>query len=167
MIRNIPHLALIPLVILWFGVEESGKIFLVVLGTFFPIYLNTYHGIRNIDSSLIEMAKSYGLSKYKLFRHVILPGSLPGILVGFRFSLGIMWLTLIVAETISSSSGIGYLSMHAREFLQVDMVIFTILIYALLGIAADYVARKTEYYFLQWNPAYRTIKKQKKDEYRK
>jgi sulfonate transport system permease protein len=143
---------------LWFGIDEGGKIFLVVLGTFFPIYLNTYHGIRNIDPALIEMAESYGLSGRKLFTEVFLPGSMPGILVGFRFSLGIMWLTLIVAETISASSGIGYLAMQAREFLQVDMVIFTIIVYALLGVVADYTARKLEYYFLRWNPAYQDKK---------
>nr|VVH84036.1 Alkanesulfonate monooxygenase [Pseudomonas aeruginosa] len=82
MIRNVPHLALIPLVILWFGIDESAKIFLVALGTLFPIYLNTYHGIRGIDPGLLEMARSYGLSGFALFRQVILPGALPSILVG-------------------------------------------------------------------------------------
>ncbi len=123
MIRNVPHLALIPLVILWFGIDESAKIFLVALGTLFPIYLNTYHGIRGIDPGLLEMARSYGLSGFALFRQVILPGALPSILVGVRFALGLMWLTLIVAETISANSGIGYLAMNAREFLQTDVVV--------------------------------------------
>ena len=130
MIRNVPHLALIPLVILWFGIDESAKIFLVSLGTLFPIYLNTYHGIRGIDPGLLEMARSYGLSGFALFRQVILPGALPSILVGVRFALGFMWLTLIVAETISASSGIGYLAMNAREFLQTDVVVLAILLYA-------------------------------------
>ena len=128
MIRNVPHLALIPLVILWFGIDESAKIFLVALGTLFPIYLNTYHGIRNVDPALVEMARSYGLSGFSLFRQVILPGALPSILVGVRFALGFMWLTLIVAETISASSGIGYLAMNAREFLQTDVVVLAILL---------------------------------------
>lgn len=101
MLRNVPHLALIPLVILWFGIDESAKIFLVALGTLFPIYINTWHGIRNIDRGLVEMARSYGLSGIPLFIHVILPGALPSIMVGVRFALGLMWLTLIVAETIS------------------------------------------------------------------
>ncbi len=126
MIRNVPHLALIPLVILWFGIDETAKIFLVALGTLFPIYLNTYHGIRNVDPALVEMARSYGLSGFSLFRQVILPGALPSILVGVRFALGFMWLTLIVAETISASSGIGYLAMNAREFLQTDVVVLAI-----------------------------------------
>ena len=154
MLRNIPHLALIPLVILWFGIDESAKVFLVALGTFFPIYLNTFHGIRNVDASLIEMAQSYGLSGWRLFKEVILPGALPSVLVGLRFSLGIMWLTLIVAETISASSGIGYLAMHAREFFQADVIIFTILVYAALGFVADWIARVLEQRLLRWHPAY-------------
>src|SRR2546426_206338 len=131
MVRNVPHLALIPLVILWFGIDESAKIFLVALGTLFPIYINTWHGIRNIDRGLVEMARSYGLSGIPLFIHVILPGALPSIMVGVRFALGLMWLTLIVAETISANSGIGYLAMNAREFLQTDVVVVAIILYAL------------------------------------
>jgi len=154
MIRNVPHLALIPLVILWFGIDEAAKIFLVALGTLFPIYLNTYHGIRNVDAGLIEMARSYGLKGFALFWHVLLPGALPSILVGVRFALGFMWLTLIVAETIAATSGIGYLAMDAREFLQTDIVLLTILLYALLGKAADLAARTLERLWLQWHPAY-------------
>ncbi len=149
-----PHLALIPLVILWFGIDESAKIFLVALGTLFPIYLNTYHGIRGIDPGLLEMARSYGLSGFALFRQVILPGALPSILVGVRFALGFMWLTLIVAETISASSGIGYLAMNAREFLQTDVVVLAILLYAVLGKLADLAARGLERVWLRWHPAY-------------
>ena len=154
MIRNVPHLALIPLVILWFGIDETAKIFLVALGTLFPIYLNTYHGIRNIDPALVEMSRSYGLSGFSLFRHVILPGAMPSILVGVRFALGFMWLTLIVAETISASSGIGYLAMNAREFLQTDIVVLAIVLYAVLGKLADLAARALERACLRWHPAY-------------
>ncbi|WP_313551484.1 aliphatic sulfonate ABC transporter permease SsuC [Pseudomonas sp.] len=154
MVRNVPHLALIPLVILWFGIDESAKIFLVALGTFFPIYLNTYHGIRNVDPALVEMARSYGLSGYRLFTQVVLPGALPSILVGVRFALGLMWLTLIVAETISASSGIGYLAMNAREFLQTDIVVLAIVLYAVLGKLADLAARGLERAWLRWHAAY-------------
>ena len=156
MIRNVPHLALIPLVILWFGIDETAKIFLVALGTLFPIYLNTYHGIRNVDPALVEMARSYGLSGFALFRAVILPGALPSILVGVRFALGFMWLTLIVAETISANAGIGYLAMNAREFLQTDIVVLAILLYAVLGKLADLTARALERAWLRWHPAYQT-----------
>ncbi|WP_067702910.1 MULTISPECIES: aliphatic sulfonate ABC transporter permease SsuC [unclassified Erwinia] len=154
MLRNVPHLALIPLVILWFGIDESAKIFLVALGTMFPIYLNTYHGIRNIDRGLVEMARSYGLSGWSLFIQVVLPGALPSIMVGVRFALGLMWLTLIVAETISANSGIGYLAMNAREFLQTDVVVVAIILYALLGKLADVSALLLERWWLRWHPAY-------------
>jgi len=154
MIRNIPHLALIPLVILWFGIDEEAKIFLVALGVFFPIYVNTQHGIRTVDPQLIEMGQAYGMSPTMLFWRVILPGALPSIFVGLRYALGIMWLTLIVAETISASSGIGYMAMQAREFLLVDVVVLSILIYALLGKLADSTARLLERWCLSWHPAF-------------
>ncbi|WP_396269908.1 aliphatic sulfonate ABC transporter permease SsuC [Ideonella sp.] len=154
MLRNIPALALIPLVILWFGIDESAKLFLVSVGVFFPIYLNTFHGIRSVDMGLIEMARSYGLSGWGLYRQVILPGALPSILVGLRFSLGLMWVLLIVAETISAQAGIGYLTMNAREFLQTDVVLVGILLYALLGKLADVVARLLERTLLRWHPGY-------------
>ncbi|WP_295550223.1 aliphatic sulfonate ABC transporter permease SsuC [uncultured Pseudacidovorax sp.] len=154
MVRNIPALALIPLVILWFGIDESAKLFLISVAVFFPIYLNTFHGIRNVDPQLIEMGRTYGLSRWQLYRQVILPGALSSILVGLRFSLGLMWVILIVAETISAQAGIGYLTMNAREFLQTDVVLVGILLYALLGKLADLFARGLEQWWLRWHPGY-------------
>ena len=156
MLRNIPHLAVIPLVILWFGIDEEAKLFLVAAGVLFPIYLNTFHGIRHVDRALIEMARSYGLGPWALFSRVILPGALPSILVGLRYALGIMWLTLIVAETISASAGIGYMTMNAREFLQTDVVLLGIVVYALLGKLADILTRQLERRCLAWHPAHQT-----------
>lgn len=154
MIRNVPHLALIPLVILWFGIDEVAKIFLVALGVFFPIYINTQHGIRTVDTQLVEMGRTYGMSHSELFWRVILPGALPSIFVGLRYALGIMWLTLIVAETIAASSGIGYMAMQAREFLLIDVVVLSIVIYAFLGKLADSLARLLERRCLKWHPAF-------------
>ena len=154
MIRNIPALALIPLVILWFGIDESAKLFLVAIGVFFPIYINTYHGIRSVDPQLIEMGKSYGLTRWQLYKEIILPGALPSILVGLRFALGLVWVLLIVAETISAQAGIGYMTMNAREFLQTDVVLVGILLYALLGKLADVLAVSLEKYLLRWHPGY-------------
>ena len=154
MLRNIPHLAAIPLVILWFGIDEEAKLFLVAAGVLFPIYLNTFHGIRTVDRGLVEMARSYGLSWGQLFLRVILPGALPSILVGLRYALGIMWLTLIVAETISASSGIGYMTMNAREFLQTDVIVLVIVLYALIGLTTDLIARALERKLLAWHPNY-------------
>jgi len=156
MIRNVPHLALIPLVILWFGIGEEAKVFLVALGVFFPIYVNTLLGIQGIDPQLVEMGRIYGMKPATLFRRVILPGALPGIFTGLRYALGIMWLTLIVAETISAQSGLGYMAMQAREFLQIDIVVLSILIYALLGKLADSLARLLERLCLQWHPAFQS-----------
>jgi sulfonate transport system permease protein len=152
--RNIPHLALIPLVILWFGIGETARIFLVAIGVAFPIYINTYHGVRSVDAGLIEMSTTYGLTTWQMFRQVILPGALPSILVGLRYALGIMWLTLIVAETIAANSGIGYVTMNAREFLQTDVLVLGILLYALLGKLADVAARGLERQLLAWHPTY-------------
>ena len=155
MVRNIPHLALIPLVILWFGIGEEAKIFLVALGVFFPIYVNTLHGVRSVDPHLMEMGRAYGMARRTLIRRVVLPGALPSIFVGLRYGLGITWLTLIVAETIAASAGIGYMAMNAREFMLVDVVVFAILIYATLGKLADSALRVLERICLAWNPIYR------------
>ena len=158
MVRNIPHLALIPLVILWFGIDEEAKLFLVALGVFFPIYVNTLHGVRSVDRQLLEMGRAYGLSERQLILRVVLPGALPSVFVGLRYGLGIMWLTLIVAETISATSGIGYMAMNAREFMLVDVVVFAILVYAALGKLADSIARLLERLCLGWNPAYAKVR---------
>lgn len=154
MLRNVPHLAIIPLVILWFGIDEAAKIFLVAIGVVFPIYLNTYHGVKTVDRGLIEMGRVYGLTPASLLWRIILPGALPSILVGLRYALGIMWLTLIVAETISASSGIGYMTMNAREFMQTDIVLLGIIVYALLGKLADVATRWIEKRALAWHPSY-------------
>lgn len=159
MIRNIPPLALIPLVILWFGIDEAAKLFLVSIGVFFPIYINTFHGIRSVDKGLIEMGRSYGLRGWSLYKEIILPGALPSILVGVRFSLGLMWVLLIVAETISAQAGIGYMTMNAREFLQTDIVLVGILLYAFLGKLADVLAKTLERYWLRWHPGYQSSHK--------
>ncbi len=155
MLRTIPHLALIPLVILWFGIGDQARLFLVSLGVFFPMYLNTFHGIRSVDPGLIEMGRVYGLKTPQLLWKIIFPGALSSILVGVRYSLGIMWLSLIVAETIAADSGIGYMAMNAREFMQTDVVVLSIFIYSLLGKLADTAAKTLEEKFLEWNPNYR------------
>lgn len=158
MVRNVPHLALIPLVILWFGIDETAKIFLVSFGVFFPIYINTLHGVRTVDPQIIEMAQIYGLDRKALITRIILPGALPSILVGLRYALGFMWLTLIVAETISAKDGIGYMTMNAREFFLTDVVLLGIIIYALLGKFADSLTRLIERRVLSWHPAYQVAK---------
>ncbi|WP_299807278.1 ABC transporter permease subunit [Tardiphaga sp.] len=154
MVRAIPFLALVPLVIVWFGVGEAQKIFLVSLGVAFPIYINTTLGIRQIDPKLVELGRVQGLDTWQLIRRIILPGALPSILTGVRYSLATAWLALVVAETIGAQSGLGFLAMDAREFLRTDVIVLTIVIYALIGVAADSMARLLERRLLAWHPNY-------------
>jgi sulfonate transport system permease protein len=154
MIRAIPFLALCPLVIVWLGVGETQKIFLVALGVTFPIYINTTLGIRQADPKLIELGRIQGLGPFELIRRIILPGALPSILTGVRYALATAWLALVVAETIGAQSGIGFLAMDAREFLRTDVIVLTVAIYALIGVLADAVARLLERRLLAWHPNY-------------
>ena len=154
MIRAIPFLAALPLVIVWLGVGEAEKIFLVALGVTFPIYINTTLGIRQVDPKLLELGRVQGLSTLELIRRIILPGALPSILTGVRYALATAWLALVVAETIGAQSGIGFLAMDAREFLRTDVIVLTIVIYALIGVAADGIARFLERRLLAWHPNY-------------
>lgn len=155
MLRTIPHLALMPLIIMWLGVGESTKVILIAMGVFFPVYLNTYHGMRVCDPGLVETGRVYGLKGFRLFYQVVLPAALPSIMVGIRFALGAVWTTLIAAEAIATESGIGYLSSIAREYMQTDVVVVCLILYSLLGKAADLIARILEYIFIPWQ---RTVK---------
>lgn len=150
MLRNIPHLSLIPVVIILFGIGETAKISLVTVGVVFPIYINTFHGITSVDPELIEMGQAYGLSKREMLTKIVFPGALPTILVGVRYALGVMWTTLIVAETISSTSGIGYMATNAQEFMNMKTVLLCIVIYALLGKISDLIAKLLEDICLDW-----------------
>jgi sulfonate transport system permease protein len=152
MLRAVPALALVPLVILWFGLGETAKLFIVAVTVVFPVYLNTFHGVRSVDPQLVEMARTYRVSGFTLYREIILPGALPSILVGLRFALGLAWLVLIVAETIGATQGLGYVAMNAREFMQMDMLVLTIVLWALLGKLADVLARTLERRLLPWQP---------------
>jgi len=155
MVRNVPHLALLPLILIWFGIGETAKIVLISLGTFFPIYLNTFHGIRYIDKTLLEMGKTYGLSRWEMFKDIILPGAMASIMIGLRQSLGRMWITLIVAETVAAKSGIGYMATNAREFMLMDVIVLSLLVYAVLGSLSDFIAGLLEKRLLRWHANYR------------
>lgn len=154
MMRTIPHLALVPLMILWFGIGEEPRVLLVALGTLFPVYINTMSGIRNVDPKLVELGRSYGLGRFELIYSVVLPGALQPILVGIRYALGVAWLTLVVGETIASRDGIGYLVQNARELLRIDIIVLAIFLYAMAGWLADLLIRLIERRLLRWHPAY-------------
>jgi len=153
-IRAIPFLAILPLVMVWFGVGESGRYFLVALGTLFPIYLNTVLGIRQVDPKLLEMGRVIGLPRLRLVRTVILPGALPSVLLGVRLALTNAWLALVIAETVGAPAGIGFMATNAREFLQTDVIVLVIVLYALIGLSTDLIARALERRLLAWHPNY-------------
>jgi len=152
MARTLPHLALIPLMILWFGIGETPKLVIIALGATFPIYLNLFSAIRGADRKLLEAASILHLSRAETVWHVILPAALPGFLVGLRQALGIAWISLVVAEQINASSGIGFLVMNARDFLQTDVIFDGLLVYAILGLATDQLVRSLERHLLAWRP---------------
>ena len=153
MLRTLPFLALVPLFILWLGIGETPKVALVALGAAFPIYLNLFAGIRGVDPKLVEMARVFGLGRAGLIRHVILPGALPAAMTGLRFSLGVAWLSLVVAEQINAHSGIGYMINDARDFLRTDVILVGLVLYALLGLMVDMLVRGIERRLLAWRPS--------------
>ncbi|GAB7532894.1 ABC transporter permease [Pseudomonas sp. 3A(2025)] len=154
MLRTIPSLALVPLFILWFGIGEFTKVALIVTGTTFPVYLNLFSGIRNIDPKLIEAANTLGLSRRELIWHVILPGALPSFFVGLRYALGISWLALVFVEQINTTAGIGYLASDARDFMRTDVIVICLLIYSVLGLLIDGIIRTLERHALAWRPTF-------------
>jgi sulfonate transport system permease protein len=154
MLRTLPHLALIPVMIMWFGIGETPKITLIALGSMFPIYLNLFSGIRGADRKLREAASTLGLSPTETILNVVLPAALPSFLVGLRQAFGIAWITLVVAEQINASAGIGYLVMNARDFLRTDIIFVGLTIYALLGLVTDQSVRLLERYLLAWRPSF-------------
>lgn len=154
MIRTVPVLALTPLFILWFGIGESTKVLMIALGTTFPVYLNTFAGIRGIDARLIDAARTLGLGRTAIIRQVILPGALPGFLTGLRYSAGIAWLVLVVSEQINTTAGIGYLVTEARGAFRTDVIVLCLVIYGLLGLLTDLAVRSIERRALAWRPTF-------------
>jgi sulfonate transport system permease protein len=151
--RTIPTLALTPLFIVWFGIGETPKVALIAFASIFPVYLNLYSGIRGVDLRLLEGARSFGLSRAEQIVHVILPGALPSLLVGLRYSLSVAILVLVVAEQINASAGLGYLINNARDFMRTDIIVVCLMIYAVLGLAADALVRAIEARALVWRPS--------------
>lgn len=150
MLRTLPHFGLIPLFIVWMGIGEMPKIALIAMGVTFPLYLNTFAGIRSVDRKLLEAAHTLRLTRRQRLRHVVLPGALPQALVGLRQSLGVAWLSLIVAETVSADAGLGYLINDAREFLKTDVIVVGLAVYSLLGLLTDTLVRILERRALAW-----------------
>lgn len=150
MLRTVPHLAVAPLFVLWFGFGETSKVLLIADGAFFPLYVNAFLGIRGVDSKLFDVARVLEFSKRKLITKLILPAALPNLLLGARLSLGVAWVSLVVAELMGSTEGIGYMIMDARQFSNTDIVFVGIIIFAFVGKFSDSLVRLLEAKFLRW-----------------
>jgi sulfonate transport system permease protein len=153
-LNAIPNFALVPLLIVWFGISEVPKILLITLAVAVSIYINTFSAIRSVDAGLVEAARSFGAGRTELIYRVILPGSLPGFLVGLRLGLTASWLALIFAETINAKKGLGRMMTDAREYFQVDVVFVLIAVYAALGLLSILTIRFLEARLLTWRRAY-------------
>lgn len=142
--RAIPTLALIPLMILWFGIGEGMKVIVIALSVFIPIYVHTHNALRAIDIKHVELAETLGLSPLAFVRHVVLPGALPGFMLGLRFGVMGAWLALVVVEQLNATSGIGYMINLARTYAQSDVILLGLVVYAILGVSSDAAVRVLE-----------------------
>lgn len=148
--RAVPALALLPLLILWFGIGEEMKVLTITLGVLVPIYIHTHNGLRTIDHRYVELAESVGLGRAAFVRRVVLPGALPGFLLGLRFAVVAAWLSLVVVEQINSTSGIGYMMDLARTYGQTDVIVVGLVLYGLLGLLSDGAVRLAQRRLLSW-----------------
>jgi sulfonate transport system permease protein len=148
--RAIPSLALIPLLILWFGIGESMKVITIALGVFVPVYIHTHNGLRAIDNRYVELAETVRLGRTAFVRQVVLPGALPGFLLGMRFAVTAAWLALAVVEQVNATSGIGYMMELARTYGQTDVILVGLVVYGLLGLVSDGLVRLVERRSLSW-----------------
>ncbi len=149
--RPIPVLALLPLAILWFGIGESSKIFLIAYGSFFPIFINTLAGVRFVDPIYIQAGESLGATKLQIFYRVILMAALPNIFTGLRLGIGFAFLTIVAAEMIASESGLGYLIVDTQLTFQTDRTLVATLMFGILGYLLSTLLLQLERRMLRWN----------------
>lgn len=150
MLRPMPATAIMPLVVLLMGVDEAPKIFLVSYAVFFPVYLNTFQGIRGVDVKLVEAAAVFGLNRRQLTTQVVFPSALPSFFVGFRFAVSLSWVVLVVAEQLNAQSGVGYMMIDAQRYFRPDIIIVGLIVYALFGVISDAIVRLVERRVLSW-----------------
>ena len=148
--RAIPTLALIPLLISWFGIGEGMKVTTVALAVAVPVYLHTHAGLRSIDARYVELAASVGLGRSEFVRKVALPGALPGFLMGLRLAVTAAWLSLVVVEQVNATSGVGYMMHLARSYGQTEIIIVGLAVYGVLGFTSDGALRAIERRALSW-----------------
>lgn len=138
-LRHVPPLACVPLIILWAGIGEASKLTIIVMASFFPLFLNTYSGIANCDPKLLEVGKNLNFTNQEIIKHIRIPAALEAITVGMQLSLGYSWRALIGAELIAASAGIGYLILDAEEMSRPDIVLVGMLAIGIIGSVIDYV----------------------------
>ena len=148
--RGIPILALIPFMILWFGIGETMKVTVIATAVFFPIYIQTHTALSAIDVRYVELAETLRLSRWKFLSRIVLPGALPGFLTGLRFGATAAWLALVVVEQLNATSGIGYMVTLARNYAQTDVMLVGLVVYAILGFGSDALVRLIERRALRW-----------------
>lgn len=136
-LRHVPPMSLIPLLILWFGIGETPKLIIIVLTSFFPIYMNTLTGLTQCDRRLSEVGQSLGFSRAKIFFRILLPGALPSVLAGMRIALGYSWRSIIGAEMVAAFSGLGYMILDAQAMSRSDKVIVGIIVIGVIGFVTD------------------------------
>jgi sulfonate transport system permease protein len=154
MLRTVPFLAMAPLLIIWLGLDEAPKITLVGLAAFFPLYINTFAGIRNVDRKLIEVGQVYQLSRVEMLSRVIIPAALPAVFTGVRYGLGVAWLALVVAELMGATRGLGFMLVEGREFVRIDIIVGGIILFSVVGKLVDTFVRVLEGRFLRWRDTY-------------
>jgi len=150
--RPIPPLAFLPLFILYLGIEEVTRVMFIAYSVYFYTYMNAMQGVKHIDPVLIRAAKSLGASKMRIFWSIILPGSMPHVMTGLRVSAGMALFVLVAAELIAADAGIGYRIMWARQYFQVDTMLFDAFLIGLLGLVIDSFMRLVERWVLRWKP---------------
>lgn len=155
MLRTIPLLVLTPLFIMWFGFGELSKVLLIALGTFFPVYLQTYLGLRNVDQKLYEVAQILEFNRPEKITKLMIPAALPNILQGLRLGLSAAWMCLVVAELLGADKGVGFMIQDARSFMQTDIVFVGIIIFALAGKISDSIVRFLENKLLKWQDSFK------------
>jgi len=154
MLRMIPHLALAPLIILWFGFGETSKIFIIANGAFFPMYINTFMGLRSVDNRLFDVAKVLEFNRFKLITGLIVPAASPQIMLGLRTSLAVSWLGLVVAELIGSQAGIGFIINLGKQTSVTELIFIGVIIFAIVGKLFDSFVRLLEKKWLNWRDSY-------------
>lgn len=152
--KPIPPLAWIPLAILWFGIGEESKVYIIFLGAFFPIVINTTAGIRQTDHKFIELARILEVPRGRFVRQVVIPGALPAIMTGLRVGLMVAWICVVAAELIAASSGIGYLIMDARQLSQSDVVLVGMITIGIIGKLMDSMIRRLEKRLISWRVSF-------------